>query len=447
MTGLFDPASAATWIAKGRTPEHAAILAEAWQDFPDLPSDWPLADRMARTRDRVAAMRPVMTAIAAEQERARQMRNFAFTEQRVLSGVADERERAILRGRNRYGYGWDACVHYAYGWYAAIAGWEGRAPRDSQVAERAYGQGFRDGGADPDDLFDAARRQLAAPDPSSVAICAVPVARPLPSSWPKPSDAPSPALWERRLLILGAREAGLLRDGEQTPDASFLEIVGQHPGADRMTIIIVAATGFLAVGSRADASPAEAPDVARLCADPGQRDRLARLLGGHDFADILVAAKGSCLAILDAHARALPLGRVMERTRNSERQQRAHFLTWMGRGLVPGEVRGAGHICWSKVSQGLAARLGEFTARYTGKVPGQGHRIAVELASGGLACGFVDGAGRSLNPETFVGNARQLRHAMTACLRRFGGATRLCAADHSGRKMSSFEQELRYGAP
>ena len=32
----FDPCSTATWLARGRAPEHAEAIAKAWRDFPDL---------------------------------------------------------------------------------------------------------------------------------------------------------------------------------------------------------------------------------------------------------------------------------------------------------------------------------------------------------------------------------------------------------------------------
>jgi hypothetical protein len=56
----------------------------------------------------------------------------------------------------------------------------------------------------------------------------------------------------------------------------------------------------------------------------------------------------------------------MERTRNSVIQQRGQFRTWLDRGLDTGEIMAGGHICWTKVAQGLSGRLGEFTARYGG---------------------------------------------------------------------------------
>ena len=76
----FAPGDPATWIARGRNPAHAAALAKAWRDFPDLPADSPLGERMARTRERVVAMRPVHDAISADGEAQRQAQNFAFME-------------------------------------------------------------------------------------------------------------------------------------------------------------------------------------------------------------------------------------------------------------------------------------------------------------------------------------------------------------------------------
>src|SRR3546814_5052803 len=70
------------------------------------------------------------------------------------------------------------------------------------------------------------------------------------------------------------------------------------------------------------------------------------------------------LALLDAHAAALPLCRTMERTRNTALQQRTHFRIWLDRGFLAGQTVGAGHIRWGKAVNGLTGRLGEFTARY-----------------------------------------------------------------------------------
>ena len=53
----LDPADVSTWLTRVRTPEHAAAIAAAWRDFPDLPPDASLQDRTARGRERIAAMR------------------------------------------------------------------------------------------------------------------------------------------------------------------------------------------------------------------------------------------------------------------------------------------------------------------------------------------------------------------------------------------------------
>ena len=66
MSDAFDPADPAAWQSRGRSPEHAAAIAAAWRTFPDLPSDAPLSDRMTRGRERIAAMRSVNDAIAAD---------------------------------------------------------------------------------------------------------------------------------------------------------------------------------------------------------------------------------------------------------------------------------------------------------------------------------------------------------------------------------------------
>lgn len=125
----FDPADAGTWIARGRRPEHAAVIAEAWRHFPDLPAAAAPEDRLARMRQRALALRPVMESMSRAAEEERQARNFAFTEARIAKGEGDDRDRAILSARSLHGYDWDRAVQYAYGWYAAIAGWEPRVRR------------------------------------------------------------------------------------------------------------------------------------------------------------------------------------------------------------------------------------------------------------------------------------------------------------------------------
>ena len=64
MSEPFDPADTDAWIAHGRSPVQAAALADAWRRFPDLANDSPLDQRMARMRERVTALRPVMEAMA-----------------------------------------------------------------------------------------------------------------------------------------------------------------------------------------------------------------------------------------------------------------------------------------------------------------------------------------------------------------------------------------------
>jgi hypothetical protein len=432
MTSAFDPADPQTWVARGRRPDHAAIMATAWQTFPDLPNDAPAEQRMARTRERVQAMRPVMEAIQAEQERQRQARNFAFTEVRIARSEGDEREAAILRGRDLHGYDWDTSVQFANGWYAARAGWVCRPPEAGSCnptairLNAAYMTGFHDGGGDADDLFDVARRSLFAADRSALyprSVTARDRARPLPSAWPQPSDSPKPTNWSRRLLI-----PALAADSKA--QAALMPLLLERPGAEQATTIVVCAAGFLSVSEAAAGGAAlrTADDVQRLAADPVQPEKLKALLAGRDFDEILVAAQGLYLDGVDAHAKLLPLCRVMERTCNSLIQQKAHFRIWLDRGVRSGETLGAGHIRWGKVAKGLTARLGEFTARYAGKAPGRGHRIVVQLQNGEPAEGFVTVRGDRLQPEILITNQKHLRASMAASLRAFGGATRFSRA-------------------
>jgi len=432
----FDPADERTWIARGRRPEHAAILADAWRRFPDLPTKADREARVARMRERALALRPVMEAMSKAADAERQARNFAFTETRISSGKGDDRDDAILRARSLHRYDWDRAVRYASGWYAATAGWEPEARRGpcGTPATLAYDQGFADGGGNRDDLFDTARRGYEAaslpearPAPTS--------GRPLPSSWPRPTDQPLPARWTRRLLILGAPEAGWIetRAGGQAESAHLLAALRASAGRDEIAVVVIFSAGFQALTNSGTDAAAAAPLHADMVSfDPRLEDQLRSLLSGHDFDDILVAAQGAYLALLDLNAAALPLCRTMERTRNSVLQQRTHFNVWLERGLMAGESLGAGHIRWGKAVKGLTGKLGEFTARYTGKRPGGGHRIVIETPDGLPAAGYVSARGEPLSPETIIGNRARLRTAMAARLRAFGGATRLtahCAPD------------------
>src|SRR3546814_4464548 len=124
MTAAFDPADAAAWIAHGRPPALARSLAEVWRRHPDLPASSPADSRLARMRDRAAALRPVIDAMRTVTEAERHVRNFAFTAAQIGEGKAGSREAAILSGRDLHGYDWDLAVRYASGWYAADAGWD-----------------------------------------------------------------------------------------------------------------------------------------------------------------------------------------------------------------------------------------------------------------------------------------------------------------------------------
>jgi hypothetical protein len=148
---------------------------------------------MARMRERALALRPVMEAMSKAADEERQLRNFAFTEERVGRGEGDARDEAILRARSVHAYDWDRSVRYASGWYAAHAGWEPevRRPGCATPGSLAYEQGFSDGGGNRNDLFDTARRAFEAALPADDPP--VPTAgRPLPSAWPRPTDEPLP---------------------------------------------------------------------------------------------------------------------------------------------------------------------------------------------------------------------------------------------------------------
>ena len=414
MSDQFDPADAGCWMARGRPAHHAAALAEAWQRYPDLPPDASPEARMARTRERVQMLRPLHDAISRETEQKRRLDNFAFVESKLAEGSPDLRYVAIIRARDQHGHDWDAAVAYADGWYAAHAGWVARPPaldRSDQPGARrmAYDQGFRAGGGQPDDLFDVARRAFSAPVVEPSVQAAPATARPRPSLWPMPNDAPAPVTWQRRLLIVGTSEVA-------TATYGFLAMLRERPGHEAATIVVADPDqGLRLLPERSDrAVPPETPQL---------RDLLSR----GDFTDILITAEGAELARVDAEADVLPLVRNMERTCNSALQQRAQFRIWLARGRAPGTQFAAGHIRWGKLAAGLSGRLGEFTVRYAGPAEPRGHRIVVEDATGGLARGYRMPDGRTLDPEIVISNKARSREAMAGLLREFAASIRLAA--------------------
>lgn len=387
----FNPADPACWVARGRASHHADMLAAAWRDLPDLAPEASLEARMARTRARVARLRPLHAAIQDETDRQRQAENFAFAERQIAAGSLDERYGAILRGRDAHRFGWHDAVAFADGLYAARAGWNARYPLaaadpGADARMRAYRVGFLEGGGDPGDIFDAARRSLTADGLACVDVERS-SGRLLPSAWPKPSDQPSPVSWVRRLVIVGAQEIAQNLLGA-------IAMIEATPGSSLATILIVG---------------------------PGHD---LNLPADRDYDDILLIADGVDLHAADAQARCLPMARNCERTRNSMLQQRAQLRLWLARGRLPGTQPAGGHIRWSKATAGLKARLGEFTARYVGPAIPRGHRIVVEDVMGVPATGYHTADGRLLDPETVISAQARLRGEMTTQLRLFAAALR-----------------------
>lgn len=388
------------WIARGRSDAHAQLLAQVWRDYPDLPIDAPVEARMARSRERVTAMRPILAATSEAAERERRAKNFAFIEAQLATGKGSGSDALILAGRDTHGYDWDEAVQYANARYAAQAGWERRGPSQplrgtlSPTIVVAYDQGFRDGGGDPDDLFDTARRALRAADRAPISVVAAPAsrARPLPSTWPQPSDAPRPAIWAKRLLIIDPAHV----------EEGHCDLVTAAEGADAAHIILLN-------GLRAD----------------NTRSALAEAANREDIEDILIAVADDWLARIDAHAATLPLARTMERLRHTRLLRRAQMKLWIGRGRVPGAIAAAGHIRWGKAISGLSGRLGDFSAHYDGPAVPRGHRIVVRCPDGMPATGFYDATGAALAPEAVISNRSRLRDEMARILRRFAASTRL----------------------
>lgn len=432
---VTDPA---TWLARGRSAAEADALAKAWRDFPDLPIDASPDDRMARTRERTIAMRPIFEAMSERSEAERQATNFAFMRSKLENGDATAQDEAILRSHDEHGYDWDCSVQYAQGWYAARTGWHyrpGTPTRKDRAAQlhAAYDHGFADGGGDTSDVFDAARRAniAAVAQVPDAADTSLPLSGKLrPSLWPLPQDAHRPVSWPRRAVIL--TDVDLKpppgRTGQPSNRPPAIELVRQRSNGTATIIILSANGGFTDFEAyRPSTAPMTTAQADQLVADGGQGEILRSLLARREIDDLLVTAQGEYLRVLDAFSDAIPVLRTMERTRNTPLQQRAHLATWLDRGRLPGQNIGAGHIRWSKAAKGLSARLGEFTVRYAGPAPERGHLIRVSMDDGSRAEGFVTADHAPLCADICVSSKAKLRHEMAQALRRFGGATRLSA--------------------
>jgi len=434
----LDVTDPATWLTRGRNPAEAAALAKAWRDYPDLPAAAPADRRMARTRERTIAMRPIFEAMQQRTEAERQANNFAFIVRKIERDEANAQDRAILRGRDEHGYDWDCAVQYAQGWYAAVAGWEHRgvsSPRNAAASRLrdAYDHGFAQGGGDTNDVFDAARRaNIAALDTAGISVETVLASGKLkPSAWPMPQDSNRPVSWNRRAVILTDTDLQppLGRDGRPSRRPPAIELVRERSSGQATIIVLSAMDGFVASDACQIAmTPMTRAQADSLIADCSQAGTLRSLLADREIDDLLVTAQDEYLRVLDAHGDAIRVLRTMERTRNTPLQQQAHLNTWLGRGRLPGQNMGAGHIRWSKAAKGLTAKLGEFTARYVGPAPDRGHVIQVSLDDGSRAEGFVTADHTTLAAEILVSSKAKLRHEMAKALRSFGGATRLGAS-------------------
>ncbi len=421
-TETFRPGDPDHWLARGRPIDEAHALAAIWRSLPDLPADRPLDMRQARTRQRVEALRPFHDAIAAATEAKRKATNFAFMDSKADDGTISDHDLAILTARDRHGLDWDDAVAFADGWYTAHAGWVYN-PRPWRSDHRgnlcriaAYDLGFVDGGGDVADPFDAARRaNLAALRKDNAPRPAIaPVrARPLPSDWPMPGDSARPVFWSRRLAIIG--------------DPALLERVLDHAGTAELTVVAIGTNGFVAGGIADLSRPMTTVRADAILERPFYRSALQALIAGQDYEDVLVAAGGEALRVIDGMADILPLCRTMARTRNSVLQQRAQLRLWLGCGRGAGDSIGGGHIRWGKTLPFLSGRLGEFTARHVGPAPVRGHLVRIENASGRLAHGYALPDGTPLDPTIVVTNKARLRDAMGQGLRAFAGSTRLMA--------------------
>lgn len=256
-------------------------------------------------------MRPIDEALARESDRRQQASNFAFVAAKAEEDEASDHDRMILQGREAHGYGWMEAVRYADGWQAAQRGWPHACHHDgSDLAVRrarqaAYDRGFAEGGGDVEDLFDTARRcNLAAlrADNAPKPPIPAPFGRPLPSTWPQPSDRPRSSPWHRRLAIVANPE--------------LVDAIFARPGAETMTVIgLDAWRGFIRLQPGCDAITAATGNrTSGGHREAAQADQLRTLIAAHDFDDILVAGDDGQLAFVDMVASVLPLCRTMERT-------------------------------------------------------------------------------------------------------------------------------------
>jgi len=109
----FDPADASCWLARGRTPAHAAAIASAWRDFPDLPPNAPAAERLARGRERIAALDEVASALplCRTMERTRNTRLQQRTHLRVWLDRGYGSDGNMAAGHIR----WSKAIHGLHG--------------------------------------------------------------------------------------------------------------------------------------------------------------------------------------------------------------------------------------------------------------------------------------------------------------------------------------------
>ncbi len=101
MSQDFDPTDPSTWRGRGRSAEHAEAIAAAWRSFPDLPADAPLAERMNRGRERIAAMRPINDAIRDAAERERQATRERQESLELQRRSVNAQEQQAVQGQQR----------------------------------------------------------------------------------------------------------------------------------------------------------------------------------------------------------------------------------------------------------------------------------------------------------------------------------------------------------
>src|SRR3546814_16513272 len=112
-------------------------------------------------------------------------------------------------------------------------------------------------------------------------------ARPRPSEWLKPTDVPRPARWHRRLLLIGAPEAGLVAAPAKT--ALLRPALDSCSGCGEATIVVISGAGLHPLDRADTALPLGGPaELEVIAPDTAPQARFRALLGYPGFEYIIV---------------------------------------------------------------------------------------------------------------------------------------------------------------